>query len=302
MTRHGATFLGLASLLVILTVHAGNTPAVPPTPVSAGTNALLPPVPQPVSPVAFFRQLLVMTAAERSQALANRTPETRARIMMKIREYLVLDPNERELRLCATELRWYLTPLLRQSPDTRSNSLARVPDDLRGLVESRLRQWDILPPPLQAQLLENEKAMQYFAQVRTNNPATASVEQQHLSEQFNQFFELTPKEKAKTLGTLSEEERAVMDKTLKTFEKLPPQQRILCIRNYAKFAGMSAAERTEFLKNAEQWSKMSPAERQSWRNLVAQIPQMPPMPPPIIPANLIPPTVPKPHRPNVATN
>jgi hypothetical protein len=71
-----------------------------------------------------------------------------------------------------------------------------------------------------------------------------------------------------------------MEKTLQTFAQLPPQQRIRCLRNYAKFAGMSAAERAEFLKNAEHWSQMSPKERQTWRDLVAQVPVWPPLPPP----------------------
>jgi hypothetical protein len=243
-----------------------------------------------------------MTPIERTRALTNRTAEARARILTKVREYLTLDPNERELRLRATELRWYLTPLLRIQADDREAAIARVPDDLRGLVQSRLQQWTILPPSVQAELLNNEKTLQYFAQVQTNNPTAMSDEQKQLSEQFNQFFELTPREKTKTLGTLSEAERAAMEKTLKTFEQLPPEQRIRCVRNYAKFAGMNATERVEFLKNAEQWSKLSPAERQSWRTLVAQVPVLPPLPPAVIPANLMPPGAGKVPRPSVATN
>jgi hypothetical protein len=123
-----------------------------------------------------------------------------------------------------------------------------------------------------------------------------------LENQFNRFFELTPKEKQQTLKTLSAAERAAMEKTLKSFEKLPPQQRLQCIRNYAKFAGMSAAERKEFLENAEKWSQMSPKERQSWRDLVTHVPMMPPVPPPAIPTNIFPHPAIKTPRPNVATN
>lgn len=302
MTRMRLTWFCAALTLMVLASRAETLPGFPARPSATATNIIPPPLPDTPSPVAFFRQLLVMTARERNQALTNRTPAARERIMVKIREYLALDPNERELRLQATELRWYLTPLLRLPATEREPALSRVPEELRGLVQSRLMHWDILPPSLKQNLLANEKTLQYFAQVQTNNPVALTAEQQRLSEQFNRFFELTSKEKQQTLGKLSEPERAAMDKTLKTFEKLPPQQRMLCIRNYAKFAGMNPAERTEFLKNAEQWSKMTPAERQSWRNLVAQVPQMPPVPPPVIPANLIPPSVIKTPRPSVATN
>src|SRR5260370_993755 len=47
------------------------------------------------SPVAVFRELLNMEPAERTKALANRSEETRKRILAKIREYQSLKPDER---------------------------------------------------------------------------------------------------------------------------------------------------------------------------------------------------------------
>jgi hypothetical protein len=91
-----------------------------------------------------------------------------------------------------------------------------------------------------------------------------------------------------------------MEKTLQSFEQLPPPQRRQCVHNYAKFAGMSATERAEFLKNAESWSKMSPAERQTWRDLVTHVPLWPPAPPLVMPP--LPPAMPKIPRASVATN
>jgi len=285
---------------------SAQTPPAPP--MLAATAASQPPPPLPPlasSPVTFFRELLAMSPAERNNSLTNRTPEARARIMAKVREYQKLAPDERELRLRATELRWYLTPLFRTAPADREPSLAQVPDGLRELVKSRLAQWDLLPPPLQKEFLDNDRALHYFAHVETTNSTTASPDAQKISEQFNRFFELTDSEKAQTLATLSDSERAAMEKTLQSFEKLPLQQRVQCIRNYAKFAGMSSTERVEFLKNAERWSQMSPRERQSWRDLVANVPLWPPMPPTAVPKNLIPPQphiMPKPARPTMATN
>ena len=77
-----------------------------------------------------------MTPAERENYLTNRPPEIRARILAKVREYEALDPNERELRLRATELRWYLLPLLHESPTNRAARLAAIPDDLQPLVKT----------------------------------------------------------------------------------------------------------------------------------------------------------------------
>lgn len=308
MSRFCQAIFCAASAAMVFSSSAQISVATPDNSFSDQTN-LIPPVPSLTlaSPVAFFRQLLVMPPHERMMALKNRPPESRARIVAKIHEYLALDPDERELRLRATELRWYLTPFFKiTSSADRDARLALVPEDFRGLVKSRLEQWDILPPDLKKEFLDNDQTLHYFARIEPTNTMAATPAQQKLADQFNQFFELTPAEKARALNTLSEPERLAMEKTLQSFEQLPPSQRFQCIHNYAKFAGMNGAERAEFLKNAEKWSQMSPAERQSWRDLVANVPVMPPMPdaaPPNFPPNLIPhPNAPKNSRVNMATN
>jgi hypothetical protein len=155
---------------------------------------------------------------------------------------------------------------------------------------------------MKEEFLANDQALQSFTHVETTNQPTGTAEQQKIAEQFNHFFELTPVEKKETLNTLSAAERVQMEKTLKSFEQLPPAQRFVCIRNYAKFAGMAPAERAKFLKNAESWAKLTPQERQTWRDLVAQVPIWPPLPSAIVPPNIMPPLLRKISHPNVATN
>ena len=269
---------------------------------SGSTNPSLPPLPRLKSPVNTFRELLAMPPAGRENYLTNRPPGIRNRILAKVCEYEALDPNERELRLRATELRWYVLPLLHESPTNHATRLAAIPDDLQPLVKNRLRQWDILPPTLKTEFLESERTLRYFTHVDPSNSPplpplphqkwgrsphrpdlsrwdTLSEEQrQKIAAQFNQFFELTPVEKKETLNTLSDAERQQMEKTLETFGKLPPAQRFKCIRAFTEFAGMSAQEKQDFLKNAQRWAQMSPKERQTWRDLVTHVPEWPPLP------------------------
>ena len=274
----------------------------------APANLLPPPLPHAKTPVDLFRELLAMTPAERQDYLTNRPPEIRGRILDKVREYKALDPNERELRLSATELRWYLLPLLHESPTNRAARLAAIPDDLQPLVKNRLLQWDILPPPLQKEFFESERALRYFTHVASpSSPPlpplppgqgwhqgppdpdlahwdTLSEDQrQKITAQCNRFFELTPMEKKKTLNTLSDVERQQMEKALETFGKLPPAQRQQCLHAFTEFAGLSAREKQDFLKNAQHWSQMSPKERQTWRDLVTHVPEWPPLPPALMP-------------------
>ena len=301
---------GPAGALAAFPLFAGTiTDAAPPiTLPSASTNAVSP---HQTAPVEFFRALLVMTPEERRQQLVIYPSPIRERLVAKIQEYEQLGPNERELRLRATELRWYLLPLLRESPTNRAAQLAQVPDDLRDLVQTRLGQWTLLPPPLQQEFLDNERVLRYFAHVdSTNGPPTpgdwehtppdsdlarwnalSEDERKAIAGRVNQFFELTPEEKQETLNTLSDAEREQMGITLQAFDNLSAEQRAECIRAFAKFASMNTAEKQEFLKNAERWSQMSPEERQIWRDLVANVPKWPPMPPPLA----------HPH-PTVATN
>ena len=263
-----------------------------------------------------------MTPAEREEALTNRTPAIRVRILAKVGEYAALDPDARELRLRATELRWYLLPLLHEAPTNRAARLAVIPSDLQPLVQNRLRQWDILPPPMQAEFLESDRTLRYFTHVdpssrpplpplpqdqsRRYSPdlahwnALSEDQRQKIAAQFNQFFELTPAEKKKTLNTLSDAEREQMEKTLAAFGQLSPVQRLKCIRAFTEFAGLSAQEKQDFLKNAQRWAQMSPQERQTWRDLVTHVPEWAPMPPALLPP--VPPQLTQRLHPVVATN
>ncbi len=268
-----------------------------------------PPVPQVKSPVESFRELLVLSPEERKAAMADRPPETQRQILAKVREYLSLKPDERELRLRATELHWYLLPLLSTPATNRDAQLIFIPEEQRKLIKQRLNQWDLLPPEIQKELLDNELMSRYFTEFEISTPqqrsnllaeisperrvqleagmarwsALSENQRRELCERFDRFFELTPEEKEKALATFSAAERQRIQKTLRAFQKLPKAEREQCIRSVEEFAGMSLAERQQFLKNVERWRLMSPAERRAWRQLLEKVPEWPPLPPPPLP-------------------
>ena len=115
MIRLPQSILCLLAASVALLAHSQRLPVSVSS--SGGHTNTIPDSPVPVhSPVDFFRQLLAMSPDQRAAALTNRSPEIRARILAKVDEYEALDPDDRELRLRATDLRWWLTPLLRLPP------------------------------------------------------------------------------------------------------------------------------------------------------------------------------------------
>jgi hypothetical protein len=301
---------GMVGSDIILAQEAAPVAQAPPTVLAQPPE--LPPLPK--SPIASFRSLLTLSPEALDTELADKSEGQRKLLRAKLQEYQALDPEQREARLKATELRWYLRPLLEMAPTNRVRQVAMVPDEFRTLIEARLRQWDLLTSDMRRDLLENERIIDYFWQAESSPPSTRVViprqissarraelenglvrwraipleKREQMCNRFRQFFELSPSEKARTLSALSEQERKQMEETLKAFENLPPAQRRLCIGSFRRFANMSPEDRTRFLKNAERWKEMSAAERQTWRILVAELPPAPPgygqpLPPPIPP-------------------
>jgi len=286
----------------------GSVAALPQTPqriapAPAATAAFAQPTPPlPKPPIVYFRELLALAPEELERSLSEKPEAQRKLLKAKLLEYTSFIPEEREARLRATELRWYLRPLMETQPTNRVRSLAVVPDEYRTLVERRLEQWDQLPRELQQKVLENESIIQYVFRAERAEPgpkvavpreilperseklerelaqwlALPPEKQQQMCDRFGRFFELPPNEKARTLDALPEEERRQMEKTLEAFEKLPRAQRRLCINSFRKFAGITPDERAQFLKNAERWKEMTPEERRTWRTLVTQLPPLPP--------------------------
>ena len=247
-------------------------------------------------PIDTFRELLAMNESERNQFLTNRSLVSQRMIQAKIKEYAALSPELRELRLRATELRWYLVPLMNAPATNRTAQLIAIPEQVRPLVESRLRFWDSLAPEVQKRLLEPAADVIVSEAARllgsSNQTAVANVilspvqrqwlekgiqhwqemneeQRQKIASRFDRFFELTPQEKAKSINTLSEPERRQLERTLAAYDSLSAEKRAECLESFDKFASLSIEERQEFLENVQRWGKMSPTERQTWRDLVA---------------------------------
>lgn len=291
---------------------------------SAGAEASAvkaPPLPGGRSPVDAFRELLALDAEGREKLLANYAPENREPILAKIREYQILPPELRELRLRVTELRWYLLPVLRTPATNRTAQLKLIPEPQRELVAERIMEWDLLPPPLRDEMLEYETLLHHFVgRNRTLQPqpvlddipdkdrpgldrqrvrweALPTQQREQIYSRFQRFFELSDREKQKALETLPHPERIRAERTVEEVEKWPEPLREQYAAAFHHFANMSSEEREQFRRNAQRWHQMSPAEQQAWRDLVRSLSQLPPLPPGMNPksATIVPPPPPVPR-------
>jgi hypothetical protein len=275
--------------------------------------------PMPPSPIAQFRAWLTNSPEALKVALARRSDESRQAIEKKIEEYKTLSPEERERRLTATELQWYVSFLINLPKEQRANGLKYVPTLWQPMVMERLATWDKMSPELQQEARAHPLVMEYVGTPADEKDAVLkslsaeqraalrqrlaqwqflpAVERTRLNERLDEFFSMPPEKQQRTLNNFSDAERKNMERTLQSFRNLTHEQREVCIKSFAqfaqKFAAMTDAERIAFLKNAERWQEMSQKDRDVWRQIVAIVPPMPPVPLPPLPNPLFP---------NVSTN
>jgi hypothetical protein len=252
--------------------------------------------------VQVLRELLAQTPTDRKWALTAKAEQTRQVLEQKLREFDALSPSEREVRLRLLEVRYYLLQLLRMDPSNRVAQVSRVPAGNRRLVETRLRDWDRLPPEQQREILQQEPALLRFTRtgfvpppaIPSNLPPmppdrrkkvedalaewrTYPIEQQRrLVRNLQKFFGSSPGDRQKALETLPEAERQETERAMQALDKLPIDQRIRAVEAFQRFATMSPEERSRFLDNALRWQSMSAEERRAWRELSAPQPPLPP--------------------------
>ena len=256
----------------------------------------LPPVP---SPIQYFRRLLDAPAAEREQLLAGQSDERRRVLTNSVRIYLALSPEDRERRLSAMELRFYLTPLMRLPATNRALGFQTVPESFRTLVQERLDYYDRLAPEMRQQVLDRfilvpvRPTLSYPVRGFSSNQLAAvdaaakqwqsysAAKRAEITANFEKLFTVSSEEKDKTLRPLplSDAERDQIEKALKKFAEMNTVQRQTVVKSFEKFSEMSREERRQFLRNVESWQKMSAEDRQRWRYLVNNLPPLPPLPP-----------------------
>ena len=288
----------------------GQTP--PPPALAGGTAATTASTNFPPSPLfqpktELFRKILAMTPAEQEAWLTNRPAAVRSQLAGKIREYEAMTPDSRESVLRATELHEYLAYFVKVAPAARASQLAQVPKEYRATINMKLREFDVLPPDLQKEVLAGRSTANYFLNpaplwAGAAHPAhpTAPMppplpqprealqylnrlppdERRKMYTSFEHFFDLNNDDRQKILATLPADERARVEKTLHDLESLPPEQRDRGLKSISMLAKMTDEQRAAFFQNAAVWEKLPPVEQQTWRKVVTHLPPLPPLPDP----------------------
>ena len=292
---------GLA-IVFLLGAHAG-----------AGQPALdvrtapLPPLSP--SPIDLFRRLLATNAAGRDQFMVGKSVPLRQYLDDRIRDFEAMPAEERNAKLQALELRWYMPHVMRLKPSERAPRLDTVSEPMRSIIRQRLLQWDILPPQLQKEVLDNETAIKFFERPeQAGGPgntlgamsagqrsdlekryvdwmALPENKRREIVARFDDFMGMPEATRSNVLARLTDIDYAQMQQTLSQFSTLSKEQRAQAMQGFRKFAELSPGEQAAFLKTAERWRTMSEKDRELWRNVVARAQAMRMNAPPPLPGD-----------------
>jgi len=302
----------IALLFSSLGLIAAPAPKLPPHPLSHPSAYR--------SPLEAFRKLLVMSPEQRQAELSKRSARSAKLLQRKLAEYDAMEPGLRELRLQATELGYYLNPLLTRSKKEREISLKHMPQKFASLIRVRLEKWDQLPREMKDGIRKNRWMMHAVLRygpkfagsaLAKRLPASTSRDaeehikawqsltpekQEQLLQSFNTFFSLNSDEQERVIARLPEYQRAKVFATLGEIQRLPEASRRECMNALQRFIAMDAKQRMAFFHNAEEWKKLSEVEKKSWRTVVKDFAkpapsEFPPVPPgmgqPIAPIHIL---------------
>jgi hypothetical protein len=245
-----------------------------------------------------FQRLLAMSPEDREKALTSKSDKQRSYLRRELLRYEEMPKDERETALQGLRVWYYVRELVKHPTEARTNALPIIPEVERKPVEVRLRRWDLLPQDLQKEIMDNERTIRYVVQLeglsrQERKEIQATLPQslqkswdekleewhaipierrQRIYAQFQKFFELSPKERAKFLETLPRQDRDQAEKSLQVvqeLDKLSPEDRAACLESFKDFAETPAKSSQRFLhlETIRQWKEMSTKEKDILRKV-----------------------------------
>ena len=259
------------------------------------------------SPVEKFRHLLNVNPSELESELDTFPKETRSRINAKISEYRELSVEQRHQKLMATELRWYLPPLLNIDQETRDLHLKKLDPGLANVILQRLKTWDSLPDELKSSSLKSGLIIGHLSKAPLQNPPlpnTARTEvvtsvtahsapklpstsedgksvdkaipvSQERLQRLQAYFEMSQEAKNATLKDASVMNDPIFISRLNWLENMPEVLRERVLSHLIRFQDLSNKEKKAFGQSIKTWNRLPKSEKQALRNLVKRTPPFP---------------------------
>lgn len=234
------------------------------------------------SPISKFRTLLEWTPEERTQFVKKQPANVRQILERKILEYESLSDSQREFRLIATELHFYLEPLLIDNRDIDISTVQDIPDHLRKYIDQSVAFWNRIKPAHRDLLLAKKEAVSYLISISSRLYDLEKLMPKPAPEWDNlyHFLQLPHKKQLSFMRASGIQPSPEMSNLLKAFQGLEVEEKRNCAHAFVCYLSFPDQLKTRFVDGLAQWSEKKPSERSIWREIAGKYPKIRPVPVP----------------------
>lgn len=234
------------------------------------------------SPISKFRTILNWSPEERSQFVKKQPANVQRILERKIMEYEALSESQREFRLIATELHFYLDPLLVGNRNIDPSAVQEVPPHLRKYIDQSVGFWNRIKPAHRDLLLAKKEAVSYLISISSRLYDLEKLMPKPAPEWDNlyNFLQLPHNKQLSFMKAYQIKPSIEMEKLLVAFQGLEDEEKRNCAHAFVCYLSFPNNLKTQFVDGLAEWSQKKPSERSIWREIASKYPRIRPVPVP----------------------
>jgi hypothetical protein len=232
------------------------------------------------SPIEHFRIVLNLSSEDLEKYILRQKPHVQPILRKKIEEYASLSRAEKDFRLRATELHYYLDSLLEHNSTVSLDSLPPLPESLKEEIMRAVHFWNNLSNAQRDLLFTKKATISYLVSLSRENVPPLPVNRPAISPEWANMYHFLqlPYEKQKEfLGSDKLNQAPKMGKVLEAFSKLSVDEKERCANALVCFLSFPRDLQDRVADGLTYWNSLDPSERTVWREIAGRSPAILPM-------------------------
>nr|MBI1231025.1 hypothetical protein [Cytophagales bacterium] len=232
------------------------------------------------SPIEHFRFILNLSSEDLEKYIVRQKPHVQAILRKKVEEYASLSIAEKDFRLRATELHYYLDSLLEHNSTVSLASLPPLPESLREEIMRAVHFWNNLSNAQRDLLFTKKATISYLVSLSSENAPPMPVNRPAMSSEWANLYHFLqlPYEKQKDfLGSHKLNKAPKMQKVLEAFSKMSMDEKERSANALVCFLSFPRDLQDRVSDGLTHWNSLDPSERTVWREIAGRSPTIVPM-------------------------
>lgn len=231
------------------------------------------------SPVAQFRDLLSYSEDQQRAFVIKQAPEIQSILSSKLDEYRNLPSAQREFKLVATELHFYLDPVLKSHENIDRTLFSQAPSHVQHYLNMAVEFWNGLSIPHRDLLLSKKAAVSYLISLSYKSGESQSYDPSKSEWDGLYSFLLMPSDQQKAfLDSVDVNPSGTINKILTAFENLDEEERKRCAHAFVCYLSFPPQLKKQLNDGLHSWAEKPPIERSLWREIAEKYPKITPIP------------------------